>query len=211
MRASGLALALLLAGCAASSVPTTSTEGTPMTEPSASAAIPLGAAGQTLDPGRYTRDGFEPHLTFAVGDGWTAEQVASGFFDLQQDPGSLDVIAVQFANVVGAASAADGIANIRASLNLVVSEPEAVTIGGLDGQRVIVETTDPPDTQPPIFRQVLTVAAGPLSIASARRLQVNLLDWSGGVLAVLVGGSIAEWDRTLAAADPVIASVRIGD
>ena len=182
-----------------------------MGEPSPSESIiTLGAPGEELGPGRYTREGFEPRITFAVGDGWTAEQATSGFFDIQDAPGSLDVVAVQFANVVGDASADNVIAEIEANPQLSVSDPESVDIGGLEGTRVVVETTDPPETEPPLFRPVLVIAAGPLSIASGRRLQVNLFDTPNGVLAILVGGSIAEWDRALQASEAVLESVTIG-
>lgn len=36
----------------------------------------------------------------------------------------------------------------------------------------------------------------------------NLLN---GLLAILVGGSAAQWEETLATAEPVVASVRIGE
>jgi hypothetical protein len=75
--------------------------------------------------------------------------------------------------------------------------------------RVVVETTDPADTDPPVFRQVMTVPAGPLSIGSGRRLEVTLLDMHGSVLAILVGGSIAEWERALERSRPVLDSVTI--
>lgn len=182
-----------------------------MAEPSPSGSIiTLGAPGEELDPARYTREGFEPRITFAVGDGWTAEQATSGFFDIQDVPGSLDVVAVQFANVVGDAAADDVIGEIQANPQLSVSDPESVDIGGLEGTRIVVETIDPPETEPPLFRPVLVTAAGPLSIASGRRLQVNLFDTPNGVLAILVGGSIAEWDRALQASEPVLESVAIG-
>jgi hypothetical protein len=210
--AAALAVLLVLVGCATAPSDSPSVETTAVTEPSPSDSVTaLRAAGQGLAAGRYTRDGFEPPITFAVDDGWTAEQVASGFFDIQDDPGSLDVVAVQFANVVGDASADELVAEIRANPQLTVSEPESVAVGGLEGTRVVVETTDLPETDPPVFRPVLVVGAGPLSIASARRLQVNLFDTSTGVLAILVGGSIAEWDRALAMSGPVLDSVTIGE
>jgi hypothetical protein len=166
----------------------------------------LPPSGTALAPGRYTRSSFEPALSFEVGDGWTAEHQPVGFFDIQQDVGSLDVIAVQFGNTT--ADSADALAAaIAGRENLSVSEPEPVTIGGQEGIRLVVETTDPPDSDPPIFRDVMNVVPGPLAIASARRLQVNLFDVEDGVLAILIGGSIAEWDRTLEVATPVIESI----
>ena len=209
-----LAALLVLAACATTPPLSPSLEATPVPVPSPSpsgTATPLGAPGQQLPAGRYTRDGFEPRITFAVDEGWTAEQATSGFFDIQDDPGSLDVVAVQFANVVGEAPAAEVVAEIQANPQLRVGEPESVEIGGLEGTRVVVETTDPPETNPAVFRPVLVVAAGPLSIASARRLQVNLFDTPDGVLAVLVGGSMAGWDRALDLAAPVLDSVTIGE
>lgn len=183
-----------------------------MTDPSPIAsAIALGAPGEELAAGTYTREGFEPRITFTVDEGWTAEQATSGFFDIQDEPGSLDVVAVQFANVVGGASADEVIAQLVSNDELSVSEPESLKVGGTEGTRVAVDTTDPPETDPPVFHPVLTVAAGPLSIASGRRLQVNLFDTPDGVLAILVGGSVAEWDRALVFAGPVLDSVTIGE
>jgi hypothetical protein len=93
----------------------------------------------------------------------------------------------------------------------VVAGPvEPVTIGGLAGVRVRLETDDPPSSDPPVFRDVLTVPAGPLAIASARRLLVHLIDTPDGLLGVLVGGSGAQWDRTLEITQPVIDSITIG-
>jgi hypothetical protein len=55
----------------------------------------------------------------------------------------------------------------------------------------------------------LIVPPGPLSIASGRRLEVTLLDMDGSVMAILVGGSIAEWARALELSRPVLKSVTI--
>jgi hypothetical protein len=142
-------------------------------------------------------------------DGWTAEQSAPGFFDIEDEPGSLDVVAVQFGNLVGPETAEAAVAEIAARDNLTVTEAVPIAVDGVTGLQVVVETTDPPDTDPPVFRQVMTVPPGPLSIASGRRLQATLLDMDGSVLAILVGGSIAEWDRALESSRPVLESVTI--
>ena len=175
-------------------------------------AMELGGPGEPLPAGRYTRTGFEPPITFELDAGWTAEQTATGFFDVQRGAGTLDVIAVQFARVLDAASAAEAAATIEGNPQLsVVSGPAPVSIGGFDGIQIVVDTADPPDTQPVVFRQVLSVAAGPLSIASGRRLQVTLIETHGGLVGVLVGGSIRRWDAAIEAAAPVLASVTIGE
>lgn len=172
----------------------------------------LGAPGAELAPGRYTRSGFAPPVTFELGPGWTAEQAAAGFFDVQQGAGTLDVVAVQFARVVGHETAAEAAEAVAQNATLTVIEgPDATTVGGTESIRLVVDTADPVDTQPPIFRQVLTVEAGPLSIASNRRLEVHLLDTDEGVLAVLVGGSIRGWEEAASVAAPVLASLRIGE
>jgi hypothetical protein len=57
----------------------------------------------------------------------------------------------------------------------------------------------------------MTVPPGPLTIAPDRRLWVSFLDTDEGLLAVMVGGSVARWDEALAAAEPILESVTIGD
>ncbi len=179
---------------------------TPTSDASDTGATPLPAPVTALEPGRYTKVAFEPALSFEVSDDWTAAQATTGFFDIQNEPGSLDVVAVQFANV-SADSPEALAAAIQARENLFVSEPETVEVDGRVAIRLVVETTDPPGTNPPVFRPVLDIAAGPLSIASARRLVVTLVDVDGDVLAILVGGSVVDWDRALEIATPVVDSV----
>jgi hypothetical protein len=162
-----------------------------------------------LAPGRYAKSSFQPYITFEVGEGWTTEQQSAGFFDIQDDPGSPDVVAVQWANVQGAETPEDVVNEILEKTDLRVSDPVPVAIDGITGLRVIVDTTDPADTDPPVFHPVLTVTPGPLSIASGRRLEATLLDMDGSVLAVLVGGSVAEWDRALEMSRPVLDSMTI--
>jgi hypothetical protein len=185
--------------------------GRPPSWPEREAGAParaLGRGQEWLAPGRYMREDFTPRLTFEVGPGWTAEQVAAGFFDVQRDVGTPDVIAVQFANVVGEGSDAV-IRALRSSPKLRVGEAATVRVGGWTGTRVVVETRDAAGTDPPTFREVLRVPAGPISIAAGRRLQVTLLDTTYGVLGILVGGSIRQWERTRAEAEPIVESVRI--
>jgi len=189
-----------------SASPTTASSSTPSGD---ATVTDLPGPGTELAPGRYAKASFEPYLTFEVGEGWTAEQQAAGFFDIQDDPGSPDVVAVQFANLVGAETAEEGVSQILEKPDLAVSDPVPVAIDGVTGLRVVVDTTDPADTDPPVFHPVLTVTPGPLSIASNRRLEVTLLDMDGSVLAVLVGGSEAEWQRALEMSRPVLESMTV--
>jgi hypothetical protein len=162
-----------------------------------------------LEPGRYTKAAFSPALSFEIGDGWSAAQSTRGFFDIQDDPGSLDVIAVQFANIPAFETADAAAASVEARASLVVAGREEDEVGGLPAIQLEVETTDPADTEPPNFRDVISAALGPLAIASGRRLQLNLVDTPHGVLAVLVGGSIANWEATLEMVRPVLDSLVI--
>ncbi|MEO6350111.1 MAG: hypothetical protein ABIP53_05625 [Candidatus Limnocylindrales bacterium] len=173
------------------------------------APYPLPEPGTKLSRATYTTVSFNPTITFTVGKGWTAAQAAPGFFDIEDEPGSLDVVAVQFANVVGVSSASEALAEVSESSDLSMTFAETVTIDGREALQVVVQTTDAVTSDPPIFRPVLNVPPGLLSIASGRRLQITVLDVEGGVLAILVGGSIADWDHALEVGAPVVDSVTI--
>jgi hypothetical protein len=150
-----------------------------------------------------------PSLAFAVGDGWTTVQQYPEFFDIQDDPSSLDVVAVQFIIATGFNTADEAAADIEGRDNLHVSDREQVSSGFATGIRLVVDTTDPANSDPVIFRPVLNTPPGPISIGSGRRLQVNLFTRPEGVLAILVGGSIAQWDRALQVSASVLESVAL--
>lgn len=213
-----LVVTLLVAGCGT----TTPTPGpaSPTIEPAtpspaaSAAGGPLEIRGGDLAAGTYTHSGFEPRITFDVEDGWQGVQNTRGFFDIQQDPDTPDVIAVQFGNVDavygahGAAVEADApgaarVIGLNEGLTVLGESPSLMS--GLDGFTVEVENAADGDVP------VLRVPAGPLAISPGRRLWVSFFDTPNGVLAVMVGGSVARWDESLAAAEPVLESVRIGD
>jgi hypothetical protein len=189
----------------------TSTTTVPTSEPAASGtAMPLPESGISVPAGTYTKPDFSPEVTFHLEVGWTSAHDIPGFFDVQQDMDTPDVIAVQFARVVGFSTAAEAAASFATADHVVPGPVESIALAGRPCLRVLVETDDPPGTDPPVFREMLRVQAGPLSIASARRLLVHLVDTDDGVLAVLVGGSLAQWDRTMRTAQPVLDSLSIG-
>jgi hypothetical protein len=220
--------AVVLAGCSSTVQPTPSvafsapaapqSPGAPAGESPAgasAAAGPLEIRGGELAPGTYTHSGFEPRITFDIGEGWQGVQNTSGFFDVQQDPDTPDVIAVQFGNVDGVVgedgstveigSAAEAVPIIRENPGLTVLGESPSLVSGLEGFTVEVENAANGDVP------VLRVTAGPLAISPERRLWVSFFDTPDGVLAVLVGGSVARWEDSLAIAEPVLESVRIGD
>jgi hypothetical protein len=224
------AIVLIVAACApapsppVSAVPVTSSApalATPTSSrtPSASiAAAPsprqLVAGSEPLAPGSYTNTGFRPPVTFAVKEGWFVGTVSNGFFDVQQDRGTPDVVAVQFARVEGvigaagaitpASSTAAAVRAIHENPGLVVVDESASRLGGFEGLNVIVENRGA-STAP-----VMQVPAGRLAIDPRRRLWISLFDTADGLLAVMVGGSVAEWEHALGVAEPVLESVVIG-
>jgi hypothetical protein len=83
-------------------------------------------------------------------------------------------------------------------------ESREQTIGGLTGPQLTLEN------QSGAYVPVVHVPPGPLQIDTGRRLSITFLDTPDGLLAVMVGGSVALWSDAVAAADPVLASVTIG-
>ena len=175
----------------------------------------MGSVGE-LAPGRYTHRLFEPRITFELDGPWHSVNAAQGFFDVQQDVGSPDVIAVQFGlpdqvaaspDQAAALTSAEGaVATLKANRRLVTVESSAARIGGLTGFQVTVE--NPGDRVD--FTPVMRVTPGVLQIGPGRRLWCAFFDTPNGVLAILVGGSVAKWDDALATAEPVLESVTIG-
>jgi hypothetical protein len=171
-------------------------------------------AGDTpLVPGRYTRSAFAPPITLDLTEGWRAVQLFDGFFDVQQDVGSPDVIAVQFANVRGV-HGADGVttttdpseaaAILRTHPGLRVVESSESRIGGLTGVQLTVENAGT------AHAEVIQVPPGPLGIDPGRRLWIAFFETDDRLLAIMIGGSVDRWEETLLIAEPVLESVQIG-
>ena len=211
-------MALAVAACAPgpSAVPATvaSARPTPSSTAVGSLATDLRQAAGPLAPGSYTRSDFRPPITFELGEGWSVGSVAAGFFDVQQQQGTPDVIALQFARVgsvvgadgatVEAAIAADAVDAIKVNPGLVTIGESESRLGGQTGTVVEVENRGP------AHAPILDVPAGRLGIDAGRRLWIGLFDTSDGVLAVMVGGSVAEWENALTLAEPVLESIVIG-
>jgi hypothetical protein len=206
-----LVLAVLLAAC---SQPDASPSSAPASATVSEADVAdLIDTGQPLEAGRYTRSGFEPRIELELDGTWQAVQLFDGFFDVQQDVGTPDVIAVQFAKpsrIDGAdgsaepADAAGAVELVSANPDLTVIERSDSRIGGLSGHQVTVAN------EGTTHARILLVPPGPLGIDPGRRLWMAFFDTDAGLLAVMVGGSTAQWDETLAAAEPVLESVVIG-
>ncbi len=218
-RTVGIVVGMLVVGCAPAPTPSATLTTTPgasaATTPAPSVASgPREVAAGALPAGTYTRTGFVPAITFALDDGWVGGTITDGFFDVQQDPGTPDVIAVQFALVNGvvgadgavipATTAADAVATVKQNPGVAVFGESDSRLGGLDGFTVEIENTGL------ITWPVMEVEPGRLAFDPGRRLWISFFDTSDGLLAVLVGGSVAEWDRALTVAEPVLESIVIG-
>ena len=146
-RALGLLTILSVAACG-----TTTTSPSPIPTATATAG-PLEIRGGDLPAGTYTHSGFEPMITFDLGEGWQGVQNANGFFDVQQDPATPDVVAVQFGNVdtvygkdgseILIGGAADAVPAIVENPGLRVLGQSSSLMSGLEGFTVEVENAAP--------------------------------------------------------------------
>ena len=214
-----LLVACLVAGC---STP----DGTDTTQPSASSSASADASQPTetltelrstsepLPPGDYVRSSFTPLVAFTLTEGWRAVQLFDGFFDVQQQVGSPNVIAVQFARpstVYGAGgqgveptSAAEAVQALRSNEAFEVFGDSEARVGGIDGRVIEIENAGD------AHATVMVVPPGPLGIDPGRRLWVAFLDTPDGLLAVMIGGSVEEWQEAIDAAEPVLESIHVG-
>ena len=219
-------VAAVASACDADAPPAVATpqpEETPTMEPAESAAPSGSATGMPseleptdgpLAPGTYTRPGFVPALTIELDAGWRAVQAFDGFFDVQRDEtiGTPHVVAVQFARPTGVfgpdgltapSDAAEAAELLMANAAFDVVESGPSRMGGLAGHQVTVENAGE------AHARVLAVPPGLLGIDPGRRLWVTFSDTDDGLLAIMVGGSAAEWQAALDAAGPVLESVAV--
>ena len=167
-----------------------------------------------LPPGEYRRSSFTPPITLTLTEGWRAVQMLDGFFDVQQDVGSPDVIAVQFARPsvvygadgqgVEAATAAEAADALRSNGSFEIVGDNTANVGGAQGQVIEIENAGD------AHASVLAVPPGPLGIDPGRKLWVAFVDTPDGLLAIMVGGSLAKWKEAMDAAEPLLESVQIG-
>jgi hypothetical protein len=178
------------------------------------AIAPIPFDGSWLPAGWYTNELFTPRPTFRLEEGWHGMQVAPGFFDVQYEPGTPHVVAVQFARpirvyrvpgesiAVTSAAEAMSLLGVNTSLQRFASGPDE--LAGLGGWQTIVEPVQALETP------VLAVEAGTIGLLPGRRLQLHLLDAEAGLVGVLIVGSSTDWATAVSAAAPILASLRLG-
>lgn len=174
--------------------------------------LELAGSPAPLTAGTYTWSPFQPAVLLDLDDSWTSVNRFEDFFDVEQDVGSPDVIAVQLATpraIVGErsvpASADPGaaIAAWKTNPDLTIVEESTSLIGGAQGRVVVIENTSGRHAG------VMELGPGTLGIDSGRKLWIAGFESGGRLLVVMVGGSIAKWDAALAAAEPVLESIRL--
>jgi hypothetical protein len=201
---------------APTATPTPSASASPTAAATAAAGVRTLTASKTtaLTPGTYTRSDFKPKITFKVASGsWYCVQLVAGFFDVEQQVGSPDVIAVQFARPqevyttggfgIVAADAQTAATLLQANTGLKTLDSSQSKIAGLSGYQLTIENGGSTDAK------VMRLPAGTLAIAPDRRLRITFLDTPDGLLAVMVGGSVGKWDVALSAAGPIVSSITI--
>jgi hypothetical protein len=174
----------------------------------------LTASPAPLPAGTYTFGAFKPTVTLDVDGSWTSVNRFDDFFDVEQDVGSPDVISVQVARpaaFVGRSGTSavpsdpgSAVEIVRSNPGLRVVEESETRMGGLTGRQVTVENASGHVVG------VMVVGSGTPSIDTGRRLWMAFFATQDGLVAILVGGSTASWDRALEKAEPVLESIRIG-
>jgi len=214
-----LLVACLVAGCVTpdgtdTARPSDPSSATADASQPAEALIELRSTTEPLPPGDYVRSSFMPPIALTLTEGWRAVQLFDGFFDVQQMVGSPNVIAVQFARpstVYGAggqaaepSTAAEAAEALRGNDAFEVFGDSQAQLGGMEGRVIEIENTGD------AHATVMVVPPGPLGIDPGRRLWVAFLDTPDGLLTVMVGGSVAEWQAAMDAAEPLLESIRVG-
>ena len=197
-------------GSASSPASGSSPSGPPSSGP---APRELTASQAPLPAGTYTLAAFRPSVTLDLDGAWTSVNRYPDFFDVQVDVGSPDVIVVQVARPAGTVGDATvttptdpaaAVDVLRSNPGLTVVEESESRMGGLTGRQVTIENSTGR------FVEVLGVSPGTLSIDTGRRLWIAWFATPNGLVVIMVGGSVATWDRALGLAEPVLESIRFG-
>ena len=114
-------------------------------------------------------------------------------------------------------NAADAVAILETNPDLVVVETDTSEMGGLEGSQITVENPaeDPGagsgevDGLCELCVDIMRLPPGVIAINPERRLWIAFFDTDEGLLSIMVGGSIDQWDEALATAEPVLDSMEI--
>jgi hypothetical protein len=198
--------ALAVAGCSAAGSATPAAPSQSATSaPAAHCRNPHGGAClNELDAGTYATSKFEPAITYTVPNGWTNDEDLPGNFLLHKtadsqvgvDGGSYvgiyqnvraaSITCAEMPQIGVRATPADLVAFYRTVPGLTVSEPTAVTVGGLEGLQIDLSVAageglcsyDGLNATPVIIGGGVSALHHVVLAGLAMRL--ILLDWDGG-------------------------------
>jgi hypothetical protein len=191
---------------------------------------PLPEPGQTLRPGEYRPEEFEPSLSFRVGKGWSAfEEHASIDFAISMQGetrwvGVTNVQEVYKPTAKGTSTVESKV--VKAPKDLVgwfqdhpylkTSKPESVTVGGVKGEQFDMIVEVPGGYYGACGSDCMDIyklgSAGPLGEEDGNKVRIIVLeDLKGDMVSFDIGVSEAsEFDEFMTKAQKVVDSVKWG-
>lgn len=182
-----------------------------------------------LDAGTYTTTTFQPSITYTVPAGWVDGEDLPGNFllQLENDPRYIGIyrdgtapLGCEDTGVPGVGHSIDAWADwLTSHPGLVTSEPQPVSVGGLDGVYLDIgldpgwTTACPFSGGNPVLPFIVGDGISSLQHVLFRGLEerLYLLDYHGGNVAIEIGpegaGSLDDWLKVV---DPVIDSIQFG-
>ena len=158
-----------------------------------------------------------PVITFEVEDAvWVTGEPSEGLVAVVRAvaPGSQGTITLRFARPIALhagpdavhepTTAADAVATLRDNPSLIHLGSSPGLTGGVPASVIEIEGVGA-ETWP-----VLQTAGSTLELVDGRRMWISFSDWPDGLLAIVVEGAAADWDRDLRIVEPVLESVALG-
>ncbi len=222
-----LAIAVMLAGCGgpggdASDVPASVNEQTqPAASVTESAPASADAAGEDelcavdhqpcpIEAGTYTAAPFEPNFLFTVEDGWQNDRAFADGGGISMDTGGIFWASGVAEGTVGGeqmeigASVDDFVSFLQGfeAIGMTVSEPEPVTVDGVSGQQVDVQTNEA--EAPALY----LVAEDQFNLVPGEKARFLVLDKEGETVLLIIDSFTTEgFDDWVATAQPVIDTI----
>jgi hypothetical protein len=179
---------------------------------------------QTLRPGVYRSEEFEPSLSFMVGEGWNnAPPETLEYLHIQwQDTGGVGFLRFQEVYEPTKAGGSklveapdDMLGWFRQHRHLESTQPESVTVGGVEGERFDLSLGDPPRGYSGVCGYDCVdigrvgLSGLPLAIRGGEKARVVVLeDVEGKSLTIASNSPVTEFDRFAPEAQKVIDSVK---
>ena len=177
---------------------------------------------QTLRPGEYRSEKFEPSLSFRVGKGWAnSEQELPDFIELasQEQPGYLRFANVEEVYKPGTQDVVEAPEDLvgwfQHHPELKTGEPEPITVGGVKGKQIDVLVEDLPED---VYGEcgVECVDIAPLSGGEQsvyyrevnKRRVIVLEDVKGETVYIDYGGPAPDFDEIAPEAQKVLDTVK---